>query len=85
VEVAGVDEGALERHAQQLGVAEHVLTVQPGHDACDDRGPACDVLVELPGRIVGQRDLLDVTDVIGGFQAWRAAGLPVQRPPARVI
>ncbi|MEA2195464.1 MAG: hypothetical protein QOG42_1898, partial [Solirubrobacteraceae bacterium] len=22
------------------------------------------------------------TDLIGGFQAWRAAGLPVQRDPA---
>jgi rhodanese-related sulfurtransferase len=23
---------------------------------------------------------LDATDVVGGFQAWRAAGLPVERP-----
>ena len=23
---------------------------------------------------------LDATDVIGGFQAWRAAGLPIERP-----
>lgn len=29
-----------------------------------------------------QRFGVDATDVVGGFQAWRAAGLPVERPAA---
>ena len=29
--------------------------------------------------------LLRATDVIGGYQAWRAAGLPTARPEARAV
>jgi rhodanese-related sulfurtransferase len=32
-----------------------------------------------------QRFGVDVTDVIGGFQAWRAAGLPVERPLSSLV
>jgi rhodanese-related sulfurtransferase len=30
-------------------------------------------------------DAADVTDVIGGFEAWQAAGLPVERVPAAAL
>jgi rhodanese-related sulfurtransferase len=33
----------------------------------------------LAAAAVARFDLAEVTDVVGGFQAWRAAGLPVER------
>jgi rhodanese-related sulfurtransferase len=35
----------------------------------------------LAAAVVARFGLAEVTDVMGGFQAWRAAGLPVE-PPA---
>ena len=38
----------------------------------------------LAAAVVARFGLAEVTDVIGGFQAWRAAGLPVEPLPDRV-
>jgi rhodanese-related sulfurtransferase len=37
----------------------------------------------LAAAVVARFGLAEVTDVIGGFRAWRAAGLPVQPAPGR--
>ena len=37
----------------------------------------------LAAATVARFGLAEVTDVIGGFQAWRAAGLPVERRESR--
>jgi rhodanese-related sulfurtransferase len=37
----------------------------------------------LAAATVARFGLAEVTDVIGGFQAWRAAGLPVERSESR--
>jgi rhodanese-related sulfurtransferase len=39
----------------------------------------------LAAATLQQLGLADATDVIGGFQAWKAAGLPVQRASAASV
>ncbi len=34
----------------------------------------------LAAAVIARFGLAEVTDVMGGFQAWRAAGLPVESP-----
>jgi rhodanese-related sulfurtransferase len=45
---------------------------------CDEGYQSC-----LAAATVKCFGLADVTDVVGGFQAWRAAGLPVSTEPRR--
>ena len=35
----------------------------------------------LAAAAIQQLGIAEATDVVGGFQAWRAAGLPVEPPP----
>ena len=73
-------------------VARNVLEwrcdpASPWRDPAVTNAPAPVILIcnegyqsSLAAATLHQFGLLDATDVIGGFQAWKAAGLPVQPP-----
>jgi rhodanese-related sulfurtransferase len=65
--------------------------LDPASDARDERAPGLDEQVilmcnegyqsSLAAATLQQLGFARATDLDGGFQAWRAAGLPVQEPP----
>ena len=68
--------------------------LDPDSDARDPRAPGLDEHVilmcnegyqsSLAAATLQQLGFARATDLDGGFQAWRAAGLPVQEPPQGV-
>ncbi|HEY2507102.1 MAG TPA: rhodanese-like domain-containing protein [Streptosporangiaceae bacterium] len=64
-----LDPGSHYRHPQAPGLHDHVIVL------CDEGYQS-----SLAAAILQQLGFAAVTDVEGGFQAWREAGLPVSLP-----
>ena len=69
-----LDPASGHRHPQAPGLAEHVILL------CDEGYQS-----SLAAATLQQLGFTRATDVDGGFQAWRQAGLPVTPPGARPL
>jgi rhodanese-related sulfurtransferase len=64
-----LDPASQHRHPQAPGLSDHVILL------CDE-----DYQSSLAAATLQQLGFTHATDVDGGFQAWRQAGLPVNTP-----
>jgi rhodanese-related sulfurtransferase len=67
-----LDPASLDRHPRAPQLDDHVILL------CDEGFQS-----SLAAAVLQQLGFARATDVEGGFRAWRAAALPVERPGAR--